>query len=106
MALAYEGVEYWRNWAEFLGLPPGTPLAKFVQCGMVFLDDMTVSIRPLRQQVDHVRAPGPFADTVRSLPACADFDSGVYFRPDGDAPVLGDCMVELIDAVEVVGSPR
>ena len=37
-ALAYEGVEYWRNWAEFLGLPPGTPLARFVECGMVFFD--------------------------------------------------------------------
>ncbi len=240
-ALAYEGVEYWRNWAEFLGLPPGTPVAKFVQCGMVFfddpsglarlslppldtvgvpyewwgleelerrmpfletmswfpptrpdkeeffsestnriggalytaeagyisdpqlaaqnladaaqaagarllfnrkvvqvertvqatrprvtgvrlasgefiecdvavnaagphssfvnsmagvLDDMTVSTRPLRQQVEHVRAPGPFADTVRSLPACADFDSGMYFRPDGDAVLVGGVEAE------------
>ncbi len=235
-AMAYEGVEYWRNWAEFVALPAGSPLTGFVQCGMVFfddesglarlsrspleavgvpyewwsvaelrqrlpflstqswfppsrpdddsffvdsgaelggamytaeagyvtdpqlaaqnlaeaaeaagavtlcnetvvevlrssgasgsrasgvvlasgkriacdvvinaagphsgivntmagvLDDMTVATKPLRQQVDHVRAPAQLAEAVRSLPACADFDSGMYFRPDGDAILVG-----------------
>ena len=39
-ALAYEAVEYWRGWAEHIGMQD-RPLAKFVQCGMVMFDDAT-----------------------------------------------------------------
>lgn len=32
-ALAWEGYHYWRDWADYLGLPAGTPLAQFRQTG-------------------------------------------------------------------------
>jgi sarcosine oxidase subunit beta len=32
-ALAWEGYHYWRDWAGYLGLPTGTPLAQFRQTG-------------------------------------------------------------------------
>jgi len=32
-AFAWEGYHYWRDWAEYLGLPDGTPLAQFRQVG-------------------------------------------------------------------------
>ena len=36
-ALAWEGYHYWRDWADYLGLPPGTPLAEFRQCGCLVM---------------------------------------------------------------------
>ena len=53
------------------------------------LGDMRVSTRALRQQVEHVRAPRALAEAARAYPACADLDSGMYFRPDSDAFLVG-----------------
>ncbi|MBF9029996.1 FAD-dependent oxidoreductase [Rhodobacterales bacterium HKCCE3408] len=36
-ALAWEGYHYWRDWAEHLGLPSGTELARFVECGCLVM---------------------------------------------------------------------
>ena len=36
-AFAWEGYHYWRDWAEYLGLPEGTPLAEFRQCGVLVM---------------------------------------------------------------------
>jgi len=36
-AFAWEGLHYWRDWADYLGLPPGTELAKFAQCGCMVM---------------------------------------------------------------------
>ena len=32
-AFAWEGYHYWRDWADYLGLPAGTPLAQFREIG-------------------------------------------------------------------------
>lgn len=37
VAMSYEGLRYWENWADHLQLPNGADLAKFRQCGMVTL---------------------------------------------------------------------
>ncbi|MHA6264526.1 NAD(P)/FAD-dependent oxidoreductase [Arenibacterium sp. CAU 1754] len=36
-ALAWEGYHYWRDWAEYLGLPAGTDLAKFREVGCLVM---------------------------------------------------------------------
>lgn len=36
-ALAYEGYHYWRHWAEHLGLPAGSDLARFEEVGSVVI---------------------------------------------------------------------
>ena len=36
-AFAWEGYHYWRDWADYLGLPPGTPLARFRECGCLVM---------------------------------------------------------------------
>lgn len=36
-ALAWEGYHYWRDWAEYLGLPEGTPLAEFREVGCLVM---------------------------------------------------------------------
>lgn len=36
-ALAWEGYHYWRDWADYLGLPAGTDLARFRQTGCLVL---------------------------------------------------------------------
>ena len=32
-AFAWEGYHYWRDWADYLGLPENANLAKFIECG-------------------------------------------------------------------------
>jgi len=53
------------------------------------LDDMRVSMRPLRQQVTHVRVPEGAIEPVARHPATADLDGGIYFRPDHQALLVG-----------------
>lgn len=36
-AFAWEGYHYWRDWRDYLGLPNGTELAQFRQCGCLVL---------------------------------------------------------------------
>lgn len=36
-ALAWEGYHYWRDWADYLGLPPGTELAQFREVGCLVM---------------------------------------------------------------------
>ena len=36
-AFAWEGYHYWRDWAEYLGLPSGAELAKFIECGCMVM---------------------------------------------------------------------
>jgi sarcosine oxidase, subunit beta len=36
-AFAWEGYHYWRDWAEYLGLPAGAELAQFKECGCLVM---------------------------------------------------------------------
>lgn len=36
-AFAWEGYHYWRDWADYLGLPAGATLAKFIECGCMVM---------------------------------------------------------------------
>ena len=36
-AFAWEGYHYWRDWAEYLGLPASETLAQFKQCGCLVM---------------------------------------------------------------------
>jgi sarcosine oxidase, subunit beta len=80
-AMAYEGVEWWRNWADHVRLPAGTPLTRFVQCGMVFLDDPSGLARaslPMLEQVGVVYEWWTVEELERRLPHLA---TGSWFPP-------------------------
>ena len=36
-AFAWEGYHYWRDWADYLGLPQSASLAKFIECGCLVM---------------------------------------------------------------------
>ena len=36
-AFAWEGYHYWRDWADYLGLPQSSSLAKFIECGCLVM---------------------------------------------------------------------
>jgi len=36
-AFAWEGYHYWRDWAAYLGLASGQPLARFIECGCLVM---------------------------------------------------------------------
>ena len=49
-ALAWEGYHYWRDWAEYLGLPEGADLARFHQTGC-----LVMKTEANDQMVKHIR---------------------------------------------------
>ena len=68
-------------------------------------DDFTVGVRPLRQEVHHVRAPADFGDDARPGPAVADLDLGVYLRSaPGGALLVGGTEPEC-DPLEWLDDP-
>jgi sarcosine oxidase, subunit beta len=67
-------------------------------------DDMRVATRPLRQQVTHVRVPDQAGHAVAGLPATADLDGGIYFRPDHQAVLVGGVEAEC-DRLDWVDDP-
>ena len=60
-ALAYEGYHYWQDWERHLGLPAGTPLARFVRAPSVVIK--TAENQELRPVCALMRELGiPFED--------------------------------------------
>ncbi len=52
--------------------------------------DFTIEVRPMRQEVHHVTAPGAYGDSDRPGPVVADLDLGVYLRAaPGNAMMIG-----------------
>ena len=49
-AFAWEGYHYWRDWADYLGLPADASLAQFKECGCMVMrtevNDSSTSIWP------------------------------------------------------------
>ena len=55
-AFAWEGQHYWRDWEGYLGLPPGTPLARFRQVGCLVMK--TPANDHMRRHLETSRALG------------------------------------------------
>ncbi len=74
-AFAWEGYHYWRDWAEYLGLPAATPLAQFRETGCLVMKTETNAF--LSKHMTYSRALDcPFEewepDTIRArLPVYA-----------------------------------
>ncbi|MGI9644391.1 MAG: NAD(P)/FAD-dependent oxidoreductase [Ilumatobacteraceae bacterium] len=64
-ALAYEGLPYWRSWDEHVRLPPGAQLTRFVECGMLLLDDGSGVVGAVRPALDEVGLPYEWWDADR-----------------------------------------
>jgi sarcosine oxidase subunit beta len=52
--LAYEGLGYWHGWAQHVDLPAATPLTRFVECGIMLLDDESGIVAAVRPSLDAV----------------------------------------------------
>ena len=88
VAMAYEGLYYWKNWAEYLEADDERGLAKFIHCGGVYLGDSaryTDKVLPLFDEIgvpyeiwgmEQVRSRFPGIDTgSHSPPKRADDDA-------------------------------
>lgn len=97
-ALAYEGYHYWLNWADYLGLPDGQNLTRYVETGAVVMK--TAENDHLRGICANMAALGiPFehwtADRLQQeLPY---FDLHRFAPPRRpDDPAFGTCSEELL----------
>jgi sarcosine oxidase subunit beta len=97
VAAAWEGMHYWRNWAEYLGAPDESGYARFIRCGMALLisgeSGHHTRVRPIwdelgvpyqRWSADELRRRMPAFDLgIFGPPARAD-DEGFWREPDGE----------------------
>ena len=56
-AMAYEGGAWWECWADHVGLPPGTALTTFVQCGVLMFEDPSGAASASVRTLDQVGVP-------------------------------------------------
>ena len=83
--LAWEGLHYWLNWPEYIGVDDENGLIEFRQCGKLMLltedSDHPQRVRAMRHEVHIVPSPAGF-DYESEGHVTADHDTGVYFRPE------------------------
>ncbi|MEM8924395.1 MAG: FAD-dependent oxidoreductase [Actinomycetota bacterium] len=86
-ALAYEGLHYWRNWAEHIGVEPEGGLVELVTTGMVGLADGTGHLDRCRPILERLGVPHEWWDTEELARRMPYLDTGAFFpptRPDDD----------------------
>ena len=82
VAAAWDGMHYWRNWAEYLGAPDESGYAKLVQCGMVLLiqgeEGHHNRVMPLW---DRLKVPYEYWDRAELELRVPTFDLDLYGPP-------------------------
>lgn len=98
VAMAWEGMHIWRDWANHLGLPEGTPLAEFKQTGMltIFSEGVDEALfLPRYHEVgiphevltaDEIEARFPAIDAGRFGPPTRLDDEAFWAEPDTKLP--------------------
>ncbi len=94
VAMAWEGLHYWQRWPEYLEVEDERGLAKFVQCGGVYLgndDRYTDKVLPLFDEIgipyeqwspEQVASRVPGIDLGRHAPPKAADDPEFFDDPD------------------------
>ncbi len=86
-ALAYEGLHYWRNWADHIGFEPDDGLVRLVTTGMVGLIDQTGHAERCKPILDRLGIPNEWWDTEELQRRLPYLDVGEFWppsRPDDD----------------------
>lgn len=87
VAMAWEGLHYWRDWRGYLGDPGETDLAELVNCGMVLLDTPSGHGKKVMPLFDELRIPYEHWDAVELEKRLPLIDARVMGPP---APVDSD----------------
>ena len=99
--LAYEGLHYWRHWAEHLELPSDVALARFHECGSVVIKTAdNQELRPVCARMAELGIPFEDWDPDRLRRELPFYDLGRYAPPRRpDDPAFGDRDGEITGAV-------
>lgn len=100
-ALAYEGYHYWQDWERHLGLPAGTPLARFVQAPSVVIKTAeNQELRPVCALMRELGIPFEDWDAAALRAALPFYDTARYAPPRRpDDPAFGESDGEVAGAV-------
>jgi sarcosine oxidase, subunit beta len=91
-ALAYEGLHYWRRWADHLGLPPGGELARFDECGSIVVKtEDNRHLRPVCARMAELGIPFEDWDAARLRRELPFYDTRRFAPPRRpEDPAFGD----------------
>ncbi|MEL6981871.1 MAG: FAD-dependent oxidoreductase [Actinomycetota bacterium] len=100
-ALAYEGLHYWRNWADHIGFVPEDGLVKLVTTGMVGLIDQTGHAERCKPILDRLGIPNEWWDTEELRRRLPYLDAGEFWPPSRpeDAGFFDEPADELLGAL-------
>ncbi|MFQ5530696.1 MAG: NAD(P)/FAD-dependent oxidoreductase [Gemmatimonadota bacterium] len=98
VAMAYEGLFYWQNWADYLECEDELGTAQFIQCGGVYLgnkDRYTDKVLPL---FDEIGVPYEIWDNATLAKRIPGIDVGLYgVHRRADDPAFWDPPVGTLD---------
>ncbi|MEM7032202.1 MAG: FAD-dependent oxidoreductase [Chloroflexota bacterium] len=81
VALAYEGVRYWENWADYLEVEDKSGLAQFNQCGTLILKSPTHKIDKMKWHYSKLQIPYEEWGAEKVLERLPVLSSGSYYPP-------------------------
>ncbi|MEE8603078.1 NAD(P)/FAD-dependent oxidoreductase [Euzebya tangerina] len=98
VAMSWEGLHYWLNWAEHIGDVDERGLAQLVQCGMLLLKDASGHHHTVLPLFDRIGVPYEDLDTAGLAARMPELDLGAF----GAATAVDDEAfgAEAIDQVE------
>ncbi len=94
VAMSYEGLRYWENWADYLGVSADDPvdeagLIRYEPCGTVLLKNPggghADKVLPLLQQLDIPHEDWSVEELIRRMPQFCVGSYGPPARPDDEA---------------------
>jgi len=81
VAMAYEGLFYWRNWAEYLAVDDPRGLARYLECGGVYLGDPERYSDKVLPLFDEIGVPYEIWDIATLRERIPGIDIGVHAPP-------------------------
>ena len=98
VALAYEGVFYWRDWANYIADGQHSDLARYIECGMTQIkapDEHWKKVLPIYDEIgieyrllslEELRVKYPFFDTASFWPPALPHDETFWDEPSAQVP--------------------
>lgn len=87
-ALAYEGLQYWKHWADHIGIEPEGGLVRLVTTGLAVLIDQTGHAAKCKPILDELGIPNEWWDTAELTARMPYLATGEFWpptRPDDEA---------------------
>ena len=84
VAMSYEGFHYWKDWENYLEVGDERGLAKFIQCGAIYIGDDERYSEKVLPLFDEIGVDYEVWDTTAVTERVSGIDTGDHAPPSAD----------------------